>query len=162
MASIRSRIAGAVLAVALICVACALVTEGDRPASEGVREQVPDAVDPPPDGGRLDGVMRNVREVDESEIMHPSRYAGGDEVETRFARVGEELSEAASSLVRAYDETGVCLVRQAGYLDLAGDVWGCVLEGPGWVDVCVLSREGERESVVRVERLGTEVADVGR
>lgn len=84
------------------------------------------------------------------------------EGEDGLARVSERtsdlgLEEESSGIVRAYRDQGDCLLRQAGYLDLLGDVWSCTVEGPGWVDVVLVRRaEGDRGSRVRVVRLALE------
>lgn len=65
-----------------------------------------------------------------------------------------ELPEASQELVERYRDRGDCLMREAGYLDLLGDAWSCVVQGPDWVDVCVVSSASENAgSVVRVQRL---------
>lgn len=38
---------------------------------------------------------------------------------------------------------GDCVVSKAGYLDLAGRTWGCVLQGDGWAEVLVVSEDEE-------------------
>lgn len=78
--------------------------------------------------------------------------------------IGNEMTVAAGDvptvacdLVAGYRDEGDCLLRHAGYLDLLGNVWGCVVQGPGWVDVCVVSQgENVSQSVVRVRRLGAD------
>lgn len=63
-----------------------------------------------------------------------------------------DVPDAARELVVRYRDEGTCLVRSAGYLDLVGNVWGCVMEGPGWVDLCVV-RRSDGGSVVRCVRM---------
>lgn len=70
----------------------------------------------------------------------------------REYRRDADVASAACELVVRYRDEETCLVRSAGYLDLTGDAWGCVMEGPGWVDVCVVfGRDGG--SVVRCVRM---------
>ena len=65
-----------------------------------------------------------------------------------------ELPDASQELVEQYRDRGDCLMCQAGYLDLFGDAWSCVVQGPDWVDVCVVSAAAnDAGSVVRVQRL---------
>lgn len=52
------------------------------------------------------------------------------------------LSEEGERVLEGYRLRGDCIVAQAGYLDLSGKVWGCVVQGAGWVDLCVI-REGD-------------------
>ena len=71
-----------------------------------------------------------------------------------------ELPDASQELVERYRDRGDCLMRQSGYLDLLGDTWSCVVQGPDWVDVCVVSAAAEDAgSVVRVQRLERPDAD---
>lgn len=68
------------------------------------------------------------------------------------------VQEAAKEEVLRYRDRSDCVVTQAGYLDLFGRTWGCVIEGCGWVDVCVVSQcQGEQASKVKTVRM--EVAD---
>ena len=65
------------------------------------------------------------------------------------------MEATSRELVYRYRDEADCLLRQAGYLDLLGGVWGCVVEGPGWVDVCVVREQEQDErcmvSVARME-----------
>ena len=71
-----------------------------------------------------------------------------------------DLPDASQELVERYRDRGDCLMRQAGYLDLLGDAWSCVVQGPNWVDVCVVSAASDNAgSIVRVQRLERPDAD---
>lgn len=101
--------------------------------------------------------VRGSNEVDESlpEVagqgsMRTVLEGVGADDPVAFSAVGD-LPTVAQDLVACYEQTDSCLVRQAGYLDLFGEVWGCVFEGPGWVDLCVV-RERECQSEVHVKR----------
>ncbi len=53
------------------------------------------------------------------------------------------VSDAAGVLIKRYrEQTGTTLVH-AGWLDLVGRCWGCVVVGPGWADVCLVSGTDE-------------------
>ena len=54
----------------------------------------------------------------------------------------EGLTDSAKKMINSYRDERTCLLRSAGFLDLRGRVWGCVIEGPGWADICVLE-EGQ-------------------
>ena len=73
--------------------------------------------------------------------------------EVREERYPEEADVAARTVLGRYEADGTCLLASAGYLDLFGRVWGCVVEGPGWVDVCVVEETAEGTSVVRTVRM---------
>lgn len=50
------------------------------------------------------------------------------------------VPEVAANLVREYEHRGDCVLVRSGYLDLSGRVWTIVVEGLGWVDVCIVQR----------------------
>ena len=63
------------------------------------------------------------------------------------AEVAQRRSERAlvdegERVLEGYRLRGDCIVARAGYLDLSGKVWGCVVQGAGWVELCVI-REGD-------------------
>lgn len=69
--------------------------------------------------------------------------------------------EAASTLLRSYRDQGDCTLAQQGYLDLLGRVWGCVIQGDGWTDLCVISEatDGTRSDVWVTRLVAEEAAD---
>lgn len=65
-----------------------------------------------------------------------------------------DVQQVASRLLASYRDAGDCVLASSGYLDLFGSVWGCVVRGDGWVDICIVSEAGEGSaSEVRVMRL---------
>ena len=64
-----------------------------------------------------------------------------------------EAEQVATRLLSSYRDAGDCALASSGYLDLFGSVWGCVVQGDGWVDVCIVSEEGSgsRVAVLRLE-----------
>ena len=83
----------------------------------------------------------------------------------RVERMSEGLEESVREVLGRYQSDGRCLLVSAGYLDLLGSVWGCVLQGPGWVDVCVMSEEADGGCTLRSVRLEEgreEMGDVTR
>ncbi|MCH4180166.1 MAG: hypothetical protein PHR15_03855 [Atopobiaceae bacterium] len=65
----------------------------------------------------------------------------------------DDVGAAASALLEGYRDGSVpAVLVQAGYLDLLGDVWGCTVRGPAWVDVCLVAEAGGGSSV-RVLRM---------
>lgn len=66
------------------------------------------------------------------------------------------VQEAAAQEVERYRGLGTALLVRAGWLDLVGHSWGCVVSGPGWVDVCVVTRVDEDASQVSVARMEVE------
>lgn len=67
-------------------------------------------------------------------------------------------SEAAAALAELRDQ-GDCVLVRAGYLDLSGRVWGCVVQGDGWSEVRVVRESGQGSEIV-TWRL--DAADVAR
>ena len=77
----------------------------------------------------------------------------GAELATRSSELS--LEEEGSRVLERYRARGDCVLAQAGYLDLTGRVWGCVVQGDGWVEVCLVE-EGDdgggcSVSVVRMD-----------
>lgn len=64
-----------------------------------------------------------------------------------------EVGQVATSLLVSYRDRGNCVLASSGYLDLMGSVWGCVVNGGRWVDVCVVSDKGDGTSQVAVLHL---------
>ena len=64
-----------------------------------------------------------------------------------------EVPQVAGQLLQSYKDRGDCVLAQAGYLDLFGSVWGCVINGGSWVDVCLVSDAGGGESHLSVVHL---------
>lgn len=73
----------------------------------------------------------------------------------------EPVPEAARAALAAYRDEGTCVLAHAGYLDLLGMVWGCVVQGDGWVDICTVSQTGD-PGVSRVGVTHLMVGDVLR
>lgn len=65
------------------------------------------------------------------------------------------VASAAAELERYRSLENVVLVR-AGWLDLLGNTWGCVVSGPGWVELCVVSELEPDTSQVKIVRMEAE------
>lgn len=75
---------------------------------------------------------------------------GGSHVLVHDSR---DVPDLAGELLGRYREGGGCVLVSAGYADLLGRVWVCVVQGDGWVDVCEVSAApggGCREAVTRL------------
>lgn len=57
-----------------------------------------------------------------------------------FQEVGEEL-------LHSYEERGDSIPVFSGYLDVLGNVWSCIFQGSGWIDICLISDEGSSRKV---------------
>ena len=67
-----------------------------------------------------------------------------DGLRTTVERGGVE--QVATRLLCTYRDTGECVLASAGYLDLLGSVWGCVVEGDGWVEVCLVCEQSQDDA----------------
>lgn len=70
------------------------------------------------------------------------------------------LEGEAAHVLETYQEQGDCVVAQAGYLDLAGRIWGCVMQGEGWVEVCLVNEGADGTSDVFVWHMDADDVDV--
>ncbi len=68
-----------------------------------------------------------------------------------------DVGQVATRLLVSYRSQGTCVLAHAGYLDLLGCVWGCVVRGDGWVDICVVS---QRDGGCQVDVTRLDVAEV--
>lgn len=102
---------------------------------------------------------------DEYELALPSDLESGltPEEGTLSERVvDKDLPDAAAALLAEYGAEPGTLLARSGWLDLVGRVWGCVVMGPGWVDVCLLSdghADGQSDGRTRVKTLRMEVSE---
>ena len=124
-------------------------------------------IDESADDGEADGIVLDPLDADpSSRLTFSDTGDDGDVVgrqlstlsrdqgsEVREERYPEEAGVTAQTVLGRYESDGTCLLASAGYLDLFGRVWGCVVEGPGWVDVCVVEETTEGTSVVRTVRM---------
>ena len=64
-----------------------------------------------------------------------------------------EVEQVATRLLASYRDGHDCVLADAEYLDLLGSVWGCVVQGDQWVDVCVVERVDDASCRVHVMRM---------
>jgi len=66
-----------------------------------------------------------------------------------------DVCDEGTELLEGYADGGDCVLAQSGYLDLLGRSWGCVIQGEGWVDICIVqegpSGEGSTRSVIHMD-----------
>ena len=84
-----------------------------------------------------------------------SAEASGYESERTLVEEGREVLERFRS-------RGDCVLARAGYLDLTGRAWGCVTQGEGWVEICIVREapDGDGCSVVSWHMDAEDVAAV--
>lgn len=67
------------------------------------------------------------------------------------------LPRMAAGVLRSYEEAGGFRLISSGYLDLKGNVWAALLQGPsGDADFVLVTTGDDEESAARVVRLRTE------
>ncbi len=57
------------------------------------------------------------------------------------------MREAAAELLERYRGQDNAALAHAGWLDLLGRCWACVVAGPDWVDVCLVSGNDDASAV---------------
>lgn len=77
--------------------------------------------------------------------------AGGDG--TRSWESERPLTEEAQTILVGYRQRKDCVLVRAGYVDLVGQAWSCVIQGDGWVDICVVRETDVGSSKVSVSRI---------
>lgn len=80
--------------------------------------------------------------------------ASADSVESY--EVDESLETAAAELMKDYQARQDCILLEARYIDLLGNVWGFSVEGAGWVDVCIMRDAGSDATSVEIVHMETE------
>ena len=114
-------------ALALVALACALVTTALLWGGAGGS---------PGEGAAVDG---GAPEAEEGMSGVGAAVPAGAEM-TEYESEQSVVDEGAGVLER-YRARGDCVLAHAGYIDLSGRVWACVVRGGGWVEICVI-REG--------------------
>lgn len=160
MASTRCRrrtrlVLVGVFAAALVALIAGFVARGLSAGADGAAVgDVPSATGDQPGTTAADGLARSLAELvpDLGEALEQ----GGSTVSERS--LDADLSSAAATLLEEYEEEPGTLLAHSGWLDLTGHVWGCVVLGPGWVDVC-LAEDGRAHEGTRVQTLRMEVSE---
>lgn len=88
-------------------------------------------------------------------VALPGR-AEGDAADAGLEGSAAAVPEAAAELVYEYEQRGDCVLVRSGYLDLSGRVWSMVVEGSGWVDVCIVQSAGSGVSETKVMHMDVE------
>ena len=127
-------VAAALLVAAGLSLAALRISSGPAPA-------VPGGIDVG------DAVERSLGATgDEGATSVALELLGGAEVARRESDAS--LVEEGERVLGDYRARGDCVVARAGYLDLAGRTWGCVVQGAGWVELCVVREVDEGGSEV--------------
>lgn len=82
--------------------------------------------------------------------------------EARGYESDRTLVEEGEAVLEGYRSRGDCVLAQAGYLDLMGRTWGCVTQGAGWVEVCIVREASDGGGCsVATWRMDSEDVDAG-
>ena len=137
-------VAASLLGLAASWVSLAVLGEGGGPLRAEGEDDVP--------SGRAEAPQVSLEETLRTSLSERMPLAGEDVV-TSYQRT--PLPEAAKDVLARYEAQGDCLLCEAGYLDLQGNVWGCVVQGDGWVEVQVVKSvdggTGSELSVVHMD-----------
>lgn len=55
----------------------------------------------------------------------------------------ETIQNEAQSILEGYQQRADCMLVYSGYLDIAGNVWGCLVNGGNWSELVTVSDQGE-------------------
>lgn len=101
---------------------------------------------PLPDGGDANlGVSSGAGSLGGLALSAPSS--------TSVREVDLGVVEAAREVLDEYRSQGEVVLAHAGWIDLLGRTWGCVVRGPSWSELCLVCEagEGSRVTTVRME-----------
>ena len=113
-----------------------------------------------PDGDVSAGAVAPVGGGEDPDAGAASGTPGGSGGEGGRTDEGD-VAEAAADLLEERRSRGDCVLVRSGYLDLLGGTWGCVLQGNGWVEVCLVS-EGDGGEGCDVVTWRMDAADAAR
>lgn len=65
----------------------------------------------------------------------------------------QPLEQEAGERLAAYGREDGCSLECAGYLDLYGNAWGCLVQGDGWVEILVIRHASGDTCSVQTIRL---------
>lgn len=89
---------------------------------------------------------------------------GGDTLGRQVAERRGSVEEVAGQLIEERRDSGDCVLARAGYLDVSGKAWGCLLQGSRWVEICiVVEKDGGEGCSVHTWRMDADevAADLG-
>ncbi len=55
----------------------------------------------------------------------------------------ETIQDEAQSVLESYQQRADCVLVYSGYMDLAGNVWSCLVNGGNWSELVTISNQGE-------------------
>lgn len=133
------------LAVVLLVVAVCLV--------RGVPDGPPVADDSVAGGAKTQGQATEGSPAEEG--REPAGEADEASAKSKLeeAVVSLGVPESAGEVLERYRQRGDASLAHAGWLDLQGKGWGCVVTGGDWVEVCLVAWRSEGESAITKMRM---------
>ena len=157
----------AVAAVALLALAALLASGalvGGESDGETEAQEVLDAEAGSQGTSEAEGVVEELLDEVPQELADEVPEEAGEALWAAETSVYESeltLVEEGAAVLEAYRARGDCVLASAGYLDLTGSTWGCVTQGEGWVEICIVQEDAEGDgcSVVVLHMDAEDVAD---
>ncbi len=107
---------------------------------------------PLPDGGDANlGGSSGVESLGDLAFSAPSS--------TSVREVELGVAETAREVLGEYRSQGEVVLAHAGWIDLVGRTWGCVVRGPSWSELCLVCEASEASEGSRVTTVRMEVAE---
>jgi len=100
----------------------------------------------------LDGLFDEGFGTEDLEASIPAELSGLP-VSREEAVVSLGVPESAGEVLERYRQRGDASLAHAGWLDLQGKGWGCVVTGGDWVEVCLVAWRSEGESAITKMRM---------
>lgn len=75
---------------------------------------------------------------------------------TELGISSQPLEQEAEERLTAYRRESGCSLECAGYLDLYGNAWGCLVQGDGWVEILVIRDVADDTCSVQTIRLSVQ------
>lgn len=124
--------------------------EGREPAGEADEASAKSKLEEAVAG--LDGLFDEGFGTEDLEASIPAELSGLP-VSREEAVVSLGVPESAGEVLERYRQRGDASLAHAGWLDLQGKGWGCVVTGGDWVEVCLVAWRSEGESAITKMRM---------
>ena len=92
-----------------------------------------------------DYVQTHEKRDDKKANEQPISYAAADLFKQNSVQRDskETIQNEAQSILEGYQQRADCVLVYSGYLDIAGNVWGCLVNGENWSELVTVSDQGE-------------------
>ncbi len=93
-----------------------------------------------------DYVQTHENRDDKNVNEQPISYAAAEDLlkQNSVQRDSKEtIQDEAQSVLESYQQRADCVLVYSGYIDLAGNVWSCLVNGGNWSELVTISDQGE-------------------